>query len=345
MCPVLSQGAYRVAVGSIVDSELWALLWSAAISTEHRARLCAVEWACELFDFSNVAARRLCISLCDDKVTAVRSAASRGLRPMPRTSCAPSEGFIDAIGGSYGYPTFAAFVLGALRDDTAPAMVRGGGAAPVSCKDLALAALARALDFALECRRAHPPGVGGALGGAAVAIKDEENESEEEAVAVFMSLVEYTLKSAPSAADGQHGHAQMVLLHRSAAVALQKMTVGDSLGVVNSGAEAAAGAGANASPGTSMLPAAGVAENLASRGSWLQQWLGHEASTEIREAFAEITGAAAVFMNPNTELVPLLRALGLKLKVTGCQSHGGGWGAGGDHRATFFFSSFFVFCY
>lgn len=293
-----------------------------------------MEWACELFDFSNVAARRLCISMCDDKVTAVRSAASRGVRPLPRTSSAPSKGD--------NYPTFATFVLGALSDDTAPAIVRGGGAAPVSCKDLAPAALSRALDFALECRKAHPHGVSDASGGAAQAMEDEGTESEEEAVAVFMSRVEYTLESAPSAADGQHGHAQMILLHRSAAVALQIMAVGDSSRVVNSGAEAAPWGVADASPGASMLPAAGVAQNLASRGPWLQQWLGHEASTEIREAFAEITGAAAVYMNPNTELVPLLRALDLKLKVTGCQNNRGGWRGGAMIESPFFLFLHFV---
>ncbi|CAM9494930.1 unnamed protein product [Scytosiphon promiscuus] len=84
----------------------------------------------------------------------------------------------------------------------------------------------------------------------------------------------------------------MVLLHRSAAVALQRLAAGEVVG---------------------------VAAKLASRGAWLQQWLGHEGSTEIREAFAETAGAAAEFMDPNSELVPFLRALGHKLKVRrGC---------------------------
>lgn len=293
---------------------------------EHRARLCAVEWACELFDFSNVAARRLCISLCDDKVTAVRSVASRGLHPPPHTTPVASDGTTgnDIRGRSSSYPTFSAFVLGALRDDNASAMARGGGPAPVNCKDLPPAALARALDFALECRGAqsYPHqhiNTDSSSSSVTASMEYEGAENEVEAVDAFISLIESTLKSAPSATDGQHGHAQMVLLHRSASVALKKMAVGgSSTGVVSPAAQGAAVAdkvGGGSETSTLLPPAIGVAKKLASRGPWLQQWLGHEASTEIREAFAEITGAAAMFMDPNGELVPLLRALRLKLEV------------------------------
>lgn len=273
-----------------------------------------MEWACDLFDFSDVAARRLCISLCDDKVTAVRSAASRGLQLQPPTSAAaPDSSTATTTKTSSTYPKFAAFILGTLRDDAAPALDRDGGAAPASFKEFAPAALARAVDFALECRRAHPHHdtiINNASSDAMADMTDLEAESEEEAVRIFVSFIEATLEIAPSAADGQHGHAQTALLHRSAAMALQKLTVGDS----------PAGGSQGEADGnqTVMLcaPAVGVAKNLASRGPWLQQWLGHEASTEIREAFAEVTGAAAVFMDPDAELVPLLRALGLKLKVS-----------------------------
>lgn len=214
-------------------------------------------------------------------------------------------------------------MLGALRDEAVPSsLARGGEPAPASLGELPPAALARALDFALECHKAHG-GKADSNGAADISSKVGEGGkgSTEEAVAVFLVLVETTLASAPSATDGQHGHAQMVLLHRSAAVALQKLAAGDG--------------GAN-DPSTTMFPQQdadqrdgshavaqavrsepikGVAVRLASRGPWLQQWLGHESSTEIREAFAETAGAAAEFMDPNSELVPLLRALGHKLKV------------------------------
>lgn len=322
------QGAYRTAGGINLTSELWSLLWGAAASNEYRARLCAVEWACDLFDFSNVAARRVCISLCDDKVTAVRSAASRGLHP-PRASGAATGAVAEDITASSArssnYPTFEAYVLGALHDDTASAVVRGGGPAPAMLRDLPPAALAQALDFALDCRRAHCHGVDAAgsktvdVQGVTRQLADDDNgQREAEAVDLFFSLIETTLLSAPSVTDGQHGHTQMVLLHRSAAVALQKLAIGESTDIA--GAQVAQvdaeGGGAFGRRGLwKSPPALGVAEKLACRGPWLQQWLGHEGSAEIREAFAEATGAAAVFMDPDAELVPLLRALGLKLKV------------------------------
>lgn len=339
----LQQGAYRSAGGANLTSELWSLLWGAAASPEYRARLCAVEWACDLFDFSDVPARRLCVSLCDDKVTAVRSAASRGLIPPPLTpssfagaaedgtaedgtAAAADASAASVSAASSRHPRFGAFVLGALRDDAVPSsLARGGGPAPASLQELPPAALARALDFALECHRAH----GGGGDGGNQAVEGEDEEGAEEAVAVFLSVVESTLESAPSAADGQHGHAQMILLHRSAAVALQKLAAGDvsgepgatffhQAGVDRQGTptpDTAAAVQAEEVLARSTAPIAGVAAGLASRGPWLQQWLGHEVSTEIREAFAETTGAAAEFMEPDSELVPLLRALGHKLKV------------------------------
>eukprot|EP00752_Nemacystus_decipiens_P016287 g14566.t1 len=348
------KGAYRSAGAANLTSELWSLLWGAAASAEYRARLCAVEWACDLFDFSDVPARRLCVSLCDDKVTAVRSAASRGLHPPPPRTSSSIAG--DATGGngtapavaataataaadaaasrssSWRHPRFEAFVLGALREETAASSspARGGEPAPATLQELPPAALARALDFALECHRAH----GGVDedGRQQTAKGEREREGTEEAVAVFLSVVESTLESAPSAADGQHGHAQMVRLHRSAAVALQRLAAGDA----GSGERGApflhdddSGHQGTPSPddavARSAAPIAGVAASLASRGPWLQQWLGHEVSTEIREAFAETAGAAAEFMEPDSELVPLLRALGLKLKVKG-----GTYGEGGE---------------
>lgn len=307
------QGAYRGAVGTSLTPELWSLLWGAAASSEHRARLCAVEWACDLFDFSDVAARRLCVTLCDDKVTAVRSAAARGLHPPPSasTTALADDSAATAIATatttmtvSSKHPSFESFVLGALRDNVGPtASTRENIApSPASLQELPPAALARALDFALECHKAHHR-ASGSDGAHSVkdAKRDDEVESEE-AVAVFLSLIEDTLLSAPSATDGQHSHTQMVLLHRSAAVALRKLAAGDT----------------GAAPGIArkFSPVKGVAAKLASRGPWLQQWLGHESSTEIREAFAETTGAAAAFMDPNAELVSLLRALVHKLKVT-----------------------------
>lgn len=169
-------------------------------------------------------------------------------------------------------------------------------------QELPPAALAHALDFALECHRAHHrSSEGDGVHSVEDAGRDGGGESEE-AVAVFLSLIEDTLMSAPSATDGQHSHTQMVLLHRSAAVALRKLAAGDT--------------GAAYGMVGKFSPVKGVAAKLASRGPWLQQWLGHESSTEIREAFAETTGAAAVFMDPNAELVSLLRALVHKLKVT-----------------------------
>lgn len=287
-------------------------------------------------------ARRLCVSLCDDKVTAVRSAASRGLHPPPRTSSTFAGSAEDGGGGGAAaaaatvslapsrHPRFEAFVLGAMREESVPSsLARGGEPAPVSLQELPPAALARALDFALECHRAHR---GSDEDGSKATAKGEDGEGteEKEAVAVFLSVIESTLESAPSATDGQHGHAQMVLLHRSAAVALQKLAAGD-VGGGEPGATfhhsdedhrgmptpdaAAAVQAEEAVLARSAAPIVGVAASLASRGPWLQQWLGHEASTEIREAFAETTGAAAEFMEPDSELVPLLRALGHKLKV------------------------------
>lgn len=325
------QDAYRSTGGDNLKSELWSLLWGAASSPEYRARLCAVGWACDLFEFSDVAARRLCVSLCDDKVTAVRSAASRGLHPPPRTSTSDAgaaESGAAATDSAEGatpsqHPRFEAFVLGTMRDEPVPpSLARGGKPGPASLQELPPAALARALDFALQCHRAHSSGNGS--GGKAngsdedgiemdVITSERDGHKTEEAVAVFLSVIESTLASAPSPTDGQHGHAQMVLLHRSAAVALRKLAAGD----------------VTEEPGSTFLHqtdpdhryggpslVVGVAAKLASRGPWLQQWLGHEGSTEIREAFAETTGAAAVFMEPDSELVPLLRGLGHKLKVS-----------------------------
>lgn len=292
-------------------------------------------WACDLFEFSEVAARRLCISLCDDKVTAVRSAASRGLHPPPCTStsdASAAENGAEPANSSGGatsskHPRFEAFVLGAMRDEAVPSsLARGGEPGPVSLQELPPAALACALDFALECHRAHGSGSIAKANNSDengkkndfAALEAEDGHETAEAVAVFLSVIESTLASAPSATDGRHGHAQMVLLHRSAAVALRKLAAGD----------------VTDEPGAAFLhetdpdhrdsgsaPVVGVAANLASRGPWLQQWLGHEGSTEIREAFAETTGAAAEFMEPDSELVPLLRALGHKLKVKriGCR--------------------------
>ena len=306
------QGAYRGTVDTSLTPELWSLLWGAAASSEHRARLCAVEWACDLFEFSDVAARRLCVTLCDDKVTAVRSAAARGLHPPPRTSItsAADDSAATAIATatatvtiSSKYPSFTSFVLGALRAAGPTASTRKKTSpAPASLQELPPSALARALDFALECHKAHHRSSGSDdAHSVEAAARDGEVESEE-AVAVFLALIEDTLLSAPSATDGQHSHTQMVLLHRSAAVALRKLAAGDT----------------STTPGMArrFSPVKGVAAKLASRGPWLQQWLGHESSTEIREAFAETTGAAAAFMDPNAELISLLRALVHKMKVT-----------------------------
>ncbi len=341
------QGAYRSANGDNLTSELWSLLWGAAASPEYRARLCAVEWACDLFDFSDVPARRLCVSLCDDKVTAVRSAATRGLHPPPPRAAASfagpsSEGTAAAAAAadpgtaaapSSRHPTFEAFVLGAMRDEAVPSsLARGGEPAPAGLYELPPAALARALDFALECHRAHGADAGGneAKGGETggsemdVVVPEGAGGSEtEEAVAVFLSVIESTLESAPSATDGQHGHAQMVLLHRSAAVALQKLAAGDANGDADADYLGNSPATETAEAASAAAPIVGVAAKLASRGPWLQQWLGHEGSTEIREAFAETTGAAAAFMEPDSELVPLLRALGHKLKVRKVERKGG----------------------
>lgn len=324
----LEQGAYRSAGGANLTSELWSLLWGAAASPEYRARLCAVEWACDLFDFSDVPARRLCVSLCDDKVTAVRSAASRGLHPPPlRASsfagAAAAAADAAATATSSRHPRFEAFVLGAMREEAAPSsLALGREPGPASLQELPPAALARALDFALECHRAHGGGGGVDEDSSSQAAKGHGGDGIEEAVAVFLAVIESTLESAPSAADGQHGHAQMVLLHRSAAVALQKLAAGDVSGEPGAAFLHDADGDHQDAPSPdaaarSEAPIVGVAANLASRGPWLQQWLGHEVSTEIREAFAETTGAAAEFMEPDSELVPLLRALGHKLKVKG----------------------------
>lgn len=312
------QSAYRGADKATLTSEIWSLLWGAAASTEYRARLCAVEWSCDLFNFSDVAARRLCVSLCDDKVTAVRSAASRGLHPQSGQSAntAAVESGVAADSKSSRHPTFQSFVLGALSDDYLPTVARGGGAVPVGLQDFPHAALARALDFALDCHRAHAGNDSSSFDTTTDGIEDV-NQDNEKATSVFLSLIEETLLSAPSATDGHHGHAQMVLLHRSAAVALQKLAAGeaaepDSVGV---GVEEEYETASSGAVNRRSAPVNGVAAKLASRGPWLQQWLGHEGSTAIREAFAETAGAAAEFMDPNVELVPLLKALEHKLKV------------------------------
>ena len=299
-CPTYptAQNAYRSAHGANLAPEIWSLLWAASSSPEYRARLCAVEWACDLFDFSNVAARRLCVSLCDDKVTAVRNAAARGLEPVGGGARPSSK-----------HPTFESFVLGALRDGAmlGTRTVEGMADAGASIHELPPTVLARALNFAMECRRTRA-GRGGGSGG--------DRVEDDEAVAVFLSLIEKTLMSAPSATDGQHGHSQMVLLHRSAAVALKKLTAGDIGDAVDSHADTEGNRATNEKFAARAMPSvSGVAARFASRGPWLQQWLGHEGSTEIREAFAETTGAASQFMDPDAEMVPLLRALVHKLKV------------------------------
>lgn len=285
-----------------------------------------------MFEFSNVAARRLCLSLCDDKVTAVRSAASRGLKPPSPASSgsvtadASGGGGHDAAGAARpsSYPTFEAFVLEALSDDPSSAVLRGRGGTPPSFRELPPAALARALDFVVECRRDRSR-VPGATAGASIPVaasgkpSEGDGERESEALEAFLSLIEDTLMRAPSATDGHHGNTQMVLLHRSAAVALRGLVAGDAHDRVRGHSGSSSGGrmdGVN--PKARLAPTAGVAQKLSSRGPWLQQWLGHEGSTDIREAFAEVTGRAALYMNPDTELVPLLRALGLKLKVRDC---------------------------
>ncbi|CAM9675775.1 unnamed protein product, partial [Choristocarpus tenellus] len=191
------------ALKGALASELWTLLESAAASTEHRSRLCAVEWACDLFPFSSVPARRLCMSLCDDGVTAVRAAATRGLcPPTPFTSVAKAtvqlpgglvEGGMRKASVFHRYPTFSGFVLGALQKDRTSGMgtsveeAIGPGDGPL---DLPPAALARGLDFAMECWREMGVEIDGVAG------------------------------SVDASSNGQHGHSQTMLLHRSAAIAL-----------------------------------------------------------------------------------------------------------------------------
>lgn len=336
-CPQLvqkrEQSSYRGAGAGDLTSELWFLLWDAACSAEHRARLCAVEWACELFDFSNVAARHLCISLCDDKVTAVRSAALRGLSPPQRVSVTPSASTsagddasitMNVTDQTRRFPSFENFVFGVLRDDSP--MGRGGGAEPPDVDELSPEALARALRFALECMDESMPIDGVVTGapaeGEVLGISGEAKNHHKEALDEYVSLIESILERSPLATDGQHSHAQMVVLHRSAALALQRVVQGDFDGAFRQTGPP----NDNVEPkgtGLRVAPAPRIAKRFSSRGQWLQGWLGHEGSIEIREAFAEVTGAAAVFMDPNTELVPLLRALGLKLRVRHCILDGG----------------------
>ncbi|CAN0052379.1 unnamed protein product, partial [Discosporangium mesarthrocarpum] len=170
------------------------------------------------------------------------------------------------------------------------------------------------MDFALECRgevgirvvRVKGPG-GGRVDGKMEVNGAGEGEEEEEAVSVFMGLIESALGRSVSATDDHQVNAQTILiLHRSAANALWRLVDPVAATMVGPGAgDRAAGPRA----------AKGVAARLASRGPWLQQWLGDESSTGVREAFAGVTGVVAGFMDPNKELVPLLRALSLKLKT------------------------------
>lgn len=291
-----------------------------------------MEWACDLFEFSDVAARCLCVSLCGDNVTAVRSAALRGLHPRSPASSASAavttpRDANTTLGDntlSSSYPTFEKFVLGALRDDAGDGVVRKEHKARVSVREWPSKALARALDFALECLKEHSHASSGEIRRGEKSATppeipaDADNGRDKgEAVEAFLSLIGDTLSRAPSATDGQHGHGEMVLLHRSAAVALQGLAVGDFDSGIHEQLKSVDGSNSDVEHGLSSWVSfkAEVAKKLASRGQWLQQWLGHEGSTEIREAFAVVSGAAAIFMEPNAELVPLLRSLGLKIRV------------------------------
>ncbi|KAG5179440.1 proteasome stabiliser-domain-containing protein [Tribonema minus] len=280
----------------LLSGELWELLWHAARARE-RARLCAVEWACDLHPFACAPARHLCAALSDDAVTAVRQAALRGLKPPARAPGAPVDG--DAASA---WPAFSDSVGCALSDSAHP------GSGPFGVGELTPVALAHALEFAVACLRHGGSGGGGA--------------PFELALRVLVGRLELALAAAPSATDPLRAHAPTARLHRAAAQCLAALLAGAQDGGGGGGAEAAA----------APRWAIALRETFAPRAPWLLHWLAHESSADVRESFAEVAGLCAPHMAPQDQLVPLLRGLALKAGAAADARDGGSAAASLSNR-------------
>eukprot|EP00953_Heterococcus_sp_UTEX-ZZ885_P034921 18063-Heterococcus_DN1.PRE.2 len=289
---------------ALLIGELWELLWVAARSKEHRARLCSIEWACDLFPFNNAVARHLCAALSDDGVTAVRAAARRGLQP-PTTAAtsataaatATTENSDDAamvVDSSSEItqtvsqqqqqqqqllPAFADFVYCALQSQSR------SGHGPITVSELRPAALAHTLEFALSTLQ---------LDTTATAVATTTTvPPEPAALSVFVARLEAALAAVSSAVDPLQGHASTQQLHRSAALCLKQLLLQHA----------------------QFQWSQQLCTAYTDRGQWLQHWLAHESSTDIRDSFAEIVGCVALYMAPDSQAVPLLRGLTLRARA------------------------------
>jgi hypothetical protein len=288
---------------ALLIGELWELLWVAARSKEHRARLCSIEWACDLFPFSNAVARHLCASLSDDGVTAVRTAARRGLQPpaAAATTAATTDNsdaaamFVDSSSEAVQtrsqqqqqqqqqqlLPAFADFVHCALQSQS------HSGHGPITVSELSPAALAHTLEFALSTLQ---------LDSTASAATAAVVQPEPAALSVFVARLEAALAAVSSAVDPLQGHASTQQLHRSAALCLKQLLLQQQ-------------------PAQQCEWSQQLCRAYTDRGQWLQHWLAHESSTDIRESFAEVVGCVALYMAPDSQAVPLLRGLTLRARA------------------------------
>jgi hypothetical protein len=294
---------------ALLIGELWELLWVAARSKEHRARLCSIEWACDLFPFNNAVARHLCASLSDDGVTAVRAAARRGLQPPTTAATVPATANTAATTGDSDdaalvvdsgseaaqtasqqqqqqqqlLPAFADFVYCTLQSQS------HSGHGPITVSELRPAALAHTLEFALSTLQLDTT----ATATAAAATTTTTVPPEPAALSVFVARLEAALAAVSSAVDPLQGHASTQQLHRSAALCLKQLLLQHA----------------------QFQWSQQLCRAYTDRGQWLQHWLAHESSTDIRESFAEIVGCVALYMAPDSQAVPLLRGLTLRARA------------------------------
>jgi hypothetical protein len=248
------RSAFRdpVASSPALEGEVWGLLWTAARNdSEDRARLSALDWAVGVFPFSHPVARHLCAYLSGDSMSAVLSAAERGLAP-------PLPGM--------AYPSFTSFVEQALADTPCTGL-------GISAKSLSPLALASALEFSTHCE---------GLANAAPNVTD-----------IVLARIEEALGLAPSPTVATHHTVAVSSLHLAAVQCLCFLLQEE------------------AERRTSV--SASMAIRYAHRGPWLEQWLSHESSTDIRTAFATVAGYVSRQMDERTQLAPFMRSLAASL--------------------------------
>jgi hypothetical protein len=254
-------------------------------------------------------ARHLCAALSDDGVTAVRAAARRGLQPPTTAATAPATANTAATTGDSDdaamvvdsgseaaqtasqqqqqpqqlLPAFADFVYCALQSQS------HSGHGPITVSELRPAALAHTLEFALSTLQPDTT----ATETATAATTTTTVPPEPAALSVFVARLEAALAAVSSAVDPLQGHASTQQLHRSAALCLKQLLLQHA----------------------QFQWSQQLCRAYTDRGQWLQHWLAHESSTDIRESFAEIVGCVALYMSPDSQAVPLLRGLTLRARA------------------------------